>query len=129
MLCGSILAPAALSTHADEHLPSHATAAPSAFVPLLRREDLRVPLLQLRRLPLNRDIFSPRIPNINALGSLPHNRPRTVRLNESDIRRFIIAQQFENLASSHWLLKRHAFPAARSLCAVALENGLARRPR
>ena len=41
--------------------------------------------------------FSVSVPNVNVLGAVPNDGPRTVRLNEHDVARFVITQRAENL--------------------------------
>lgn len=41
--------------------------------------------------------FAIRIPDMNTFRSLPDNRPGTIRFHKSDIPRFVIAKNLENL--------------------------------
>ena len=44
------------------------------------------------------EIFFPvSIPNVNVSGAVPNDGPRTVRLNEHNVARFVITQRVKNL--------------------------------
>ncbi len=57
--------------------------------------------------------FAVRIPDVNAAGPLPDDRPRTVRRNASDVPRFVLAEQLQNLAGAHASAPTLAVPFAR----------------
>src|SRR6266446_2435870 len=46
-------------------------------------------------------LFPLRVPDVDAASPLPDDWPRTVRRNASDVPRFVIAEQLQNLAGAH----------------------------
>ena len=49
-------------------------------------------------------LFSFRVPDVNAFGAFPHDRPRAVRFGEQHVARFVVAEQGERLAGVHEIL-------------------------
>jgi len=48
------------------------------------------------------EIFSAgRVPHVDAARALPHNRPRTIRIDERDVTRFVTLQEFKDGAGIH----------------------------
>ena len=54
--------------------------------------------------------FSVGVPHVHALGALPDDWPRTIRLNERQVARFVALQELKDLAGGHGVLTTESHP-------------------